>query len=154
MAEHSVMWEPIAGIDSPCADLSFSYASTGRLRVLMHFSRVAKGPTEDLELVFSGVIAQRWVDEGFGSIFEPARGLLPKCRSELWSGWTFPLLTVRESSWLATFQSIPGLPGAQHLQHFALICMNDLLDVLALSDVAARWVSPGGDRKEAVKPPI
>jgi hypothetical protein len=142
MDEYNVIWEPIEGIDFPCAGLSFSYASTSTLRVLMHVSRIVNGPPEDLELIFPGVIAQRWTDEALGSIFERTCGPMPKCRSERWSDWTYPLLTVRESSWLSNYQSIPGLPGVEGCQHFALICMNDLLDVLALPDVEARWVPP------------
>jgi hypothetical protein len=32
------------------------------------------------------------------------------------------------------------LPGTELREHFALISMDDLLDVIALPDVEARWV--------------
>ena len=142
MDEHSTIWEPISGIDTPCAGLSFTFESSSKIKVSMHFARVVEGPTLDLELIFSGALALRWVDECHGSIFHPTCGPLPKCRGERWSDWTFPLLLVRESKWLATYQSIPELPGSAGRQHFALVCMNDLLDIAALPEVGARWVEP------------
>jgi hypothetical protein len=54
-----------------------------------------------------------------------------------WANWVFPLLKVSESSWLATYQA---LPGTELREHFALITMSDLLDVIALPDVESRWV--------------
>jgi hypothetical protein len=108
----------------------------------MHFSEVKHGPTLDLELLFSGALTLRWADEFTGSVFHPMSAPAPKCRNARWSEWGFPLLIIQKSSWLATYQSMPELPGTQDLQHFALICMNDLLDIAALPNVAARWVTP------------
>jgi hypothetical protein len=142
MSEHAIIWEPVSGIDSPCAELSLFLEPSRRLKVLMHFSKVKDGPTLDLELLFSGAVTLRWADEFTGSIFHPMSVLAPKCRNERWSEWVFPLLVIQESPWLATYQSIAELPGTQSLQHFALICMNDLLDIAATPDVVARWVTP------------
>ena len=142
MSEHAIIWEPVSGIDSPCAELSLFLEPSRRLKVLMHFSKVKDGPTLDLELLFSGAVTLRWADEFTGSIFHPMSVLAPKCRNERWSEWIFPLLIIQESPWLATYQSIAELPGTQSLQHFALICMNDLLDIAATPDVVARWVTP------------
>jgi hypothetical protein len=142
MGEYSIKWEPALGIDTPCAGLSIHYESSNTLRVVMHFSRVNGGRKLDLELIFTGPIALRWVDECYGSIFHPIPGSIPKCPRGPWSEWTFPLLQVKKSSWLAAYQRIPELPGSQVLQHFALVCMNDLLDIAAPPDVEARWVTP------------
>jgi hypothetical protein len=139
MIERSSIWEPIAGIDSPCADISFAYDIKSILRVVMHFSHVKDGPSHDLELLFSGAIGLRWAPEYPGSIVLPTAPPLPKCRTAQWSGWTFPLLTISESPWLAMYQ---GLPGTERRQHFSLIAMNDLLDVIAFPEVAARWIVP------------
>jgi hypothetical protein len=138
MTEHSNIWEPVAGIDTPCANMSF-HCTHEKVRVLMHFSHVKDGPQLDLELLFSGAMGLRWADETHGSIVSPAVRPLPKCRDERWTNWTFPLLTISESSWLVTY---PDLPGTKTRQHFALVSMNDLLDVLAFPEVVVRWVPP------------
>jgi hypothetical protein len=135
------IWEPVADINCPCADVSFALGAKWSLRVLMHFSRVKNGPSQDLELLLSGAIGLRWTPEHLGftvsPVFQPAP--LPKISGGQWSGWTFPLLTVSESPWLASYQ---GLPGTERRQQFSFVSMNDLLDVIAFPEVAARWVTP------------
>jgi hypothetical protein len=133
----AIIWEPVAGIDSPCAAIAFRYDPPDKLQARMYFSRVNGGPSQDLEVLFKGVIGIRWSDEFHGSIVYQAPQPAPKCRDSHWSRWVFPLLRVCESSWLATYQ---GLPATALREHFALISMNDLLDVIALPDVEAHWV--------------
>jgi hypothetical protein len=138
MSTHCVIWEPIPGIATPCADISFQYDAPNCLHVLMRFSNVANGPTEDLALEFGGPILLRWEDE---TISRDDLGLapLPKCQEAPWSGRTFPLLHVLESPWLA---SLDGYPSAEGRQHFKLVSMNDIIDVIARSHVNAKWVAP------------
>lgn len=88
---------------------------------------------------FRGVVGIRWANEFHGSIIYRAPRPAPKCLDSRWANWVFPLLRVSESSWLATYQA---LPGTERREHFALISLNDLLDVIALPDVQAQWV-PG-----------
>ena len=136
----SVVWEPVPGIDFRCADIAFTY-DPPRLTALMYFSRVKDLPERDLELQFSGVIGLRWLPESYGWIDNPFPPRpTPKCRGGTWAGWTFPLLTIHESSWLSAYQNLPGTQGRQH---FSLVAMNDLLNVLALHDVGARWIQAG-----------
>jgi hypothetical protein len=137
MADGAIIWEPAAGIDSPCAEIGFRYDPPDKLQARMYFSRVIGGPNQDLEVLFEGVIGIRWSDEFHGSIVYQAPRAAPKCRDSRWANWVFPLLKVYESSWLATYQALPGTEGREH---FALISMNDLLDVIALPDAKARWV--------------
>jgi hypothetical protein len=145
MSERTNTWEPVADIDFPCADISFSFGAKGFLRVLMHFSRVKNGHGQDLELLFSGAIGLHWTPEHLGFTVKPAMTPkpLPKISAGQWSGWTHPLLTVGESSWLASYQTFPGqtFPGTERRQHFSLISMNDLLDIIAFPEVAAQWLS-------------
>jgi hypothetical protein len=63
MATRCAIWEPIPGIATRCADISFRYEAPNSLHVLMRFSNVAEGPTQDLALEFSGPILLRWEDE-------------------------------------------------------------------------------------------
>ena len=137
MADRAIIWEPTAGIDSPCAAIAFRYDPPDELQVRMYFSRVNGGPNQDLEVLFKGVIGIRWSDEFHGSIVYQAPRPAPKCRDSRWANWVFPLLRVSESSWLATYQA---LPGTELREHFTLISMDDLLEVIALPDVEARWV--------------
>ena len=142
MSERCTMWEPLPGIDCPCADISFA-TSNGNppLRVLMHFSRVMNGPSQDLELLFYGTIGLSWVPEHLA--FTAATPVLPKPLPKIitgqWIGWTFPLLRVFESSWLASYHAHIG---TERRQHFAFIAMNDELHLLALPEVNARWIEP------------
>lgn len=137
MAECAIIWEPAAGIESPCAAIAFRYDPPDKLQARMYFSRVNGGPNQDLEVLFHGVIGIRWSNEFHGSIVYPVPRPMPKCRDSRWASWVFPLLRVSESSWLATYQA---LPGTELREHFALISMDDLLDVIALPDAEARWV--------------
>ena len=105
----------------------------------MHFSRVKDGRKDDLELRFSGLTAMRWADECFGSIVDTKKMPLPRCRAGQWAGWTFPLLIVGDSTWIASYQDPPIVKGRRH---FYLVSMNALVDVLALPNVEARWIPP------------
>ena len=138
MSPRCAYWEPIKGIDTPCADISFTYDAPSKLRVLMRFSNVIDGPANDLELTFAGPILLRWEDE---TISRNDLGLesLPKCRDVRWASWTFPLLKVVGSPWL---ESLAGYPSAEGREHLMLVSMNDVLDVLARPDVGVRWVEP------------
>jgi hypothetical protein len=141
MSERCETWKPIRHIEFPCADISFARGGNGVVRALMHFSRVRNGASQDLELLFSGTIGLRWAPEHFA--FTASLPILskplPKIAGGQWSGWTFPLLNVFESPWLASYQ---GLPGTERRQHFWLVAMNDEVHIIALPEVTARWITP------------
>jgi len=139
MTECYSIWEPLPGIAFPCAGISLSYHHKTDLQVLMHFSNVVNGPGQDLLLTFRGVIGFRWNPEDLGSVFYPVRRPLPKLTDPRWEDWTFPLLEVCDSKWLATYK---GFPSTEGRKHYYLIAMNDLVDILALPDVVATWQSP------------
>ena len=130
-------WEPISGIDSPCADLSFNYQGSDDLTVTMYFTRVKNGIPRDLVIKFHGVISVRWMDECCSMI--AVRLQPPPVLEGRFSGWTFPLLQSDSTAYLAEYQK-GNPPLAKGRKHFYLVCMNDLLDVLALPDVEATWV--------------
>jgi hypothetical protein len=138
MKERCGIWQPTTGIEAPCADISFRYEERDCVRVQMHFSRVKDGLQQDLELLFHGSIALRWTEEAFSMVHSAPRPL-PKCQGVRWAGWTFPLLQIFDSAWL---QEHAGYPAAAGRQHFLLVSMNDLVDVLARPDVSAKWIAP------------
>ena len=59
-AERCVKWEPVPGIRSACADISFSLDARDRLAMTMHFSFTVGRLQRDLLLTFSGPISIRW----------------------------------------------------------------------------------------------
>lgn len=137
--EYAVLWEPTGSIDAPCADLGFAYAPPDTIEVRMRFSNVIDGHANDLLLKFSGAIAAQWETESFGLI--PLPESLPKCLAKRWDTWTFPLLQIEHSRWLATYDTRHPI-AAEGRVHFALVTMNDLLHVLARPTVVATWVPP------------
>jgi hypothetical protein len=139
MNEYYIIWEPLPGIAFPCAGISLCYHHKTDLQVLMHFSHVVNGPGQDLLLTFRGVMGFRWNPEDLGSVFYPAPLPLPKITDSRWDDWTFPLLEICDSKWLATYQGYPGTDGRKH---YYLVAMNDVVDVLARPDVVATWQCP------------
>jgi hypothetical protein len=134
-ADSCIKWEPVGGILAPCADIRFTYTVPSFLSVTMYFSHVRNGAPQDLILNFSGAIALRWESESFGLVPLPER--LPRC-PDPWSRWTFPLLSIENSTWLDTHHA-RNLVSSKGRLHFALLSMNDLLHILALPDVKAAW---------------
>ncbi len=143
-------WEPISGIVGPAADISFSYAGRDLGTVTLHFSRVKGLPSEDLSLHFTHLVALRWELECPG--FDPTPENLPKCISPKWSGWTFPLLEIENSSWLDQYAPTYIHPNGPSLSHFLLVSMNDLVQIIACSDVKSEWVAPLEDTTKNAEP--
>jgi hypothetical protein len=137
--ETCVIWEPVTGVDMPCADLLYRYDPPEHIEVRLRFSNVVNGLENDLLLKFSGAISAQWESESFGLIPIPVP--LPKCRSPQWDTWTFPLLRIENSSWWAVHDARHPI-AAEGRSHFVLVTMNDLLHVLAKPAVNATWVSP------------
>jgi hypothetical protein len=136
-SERCTKWEPVSGIVAPCPDISFTYEPGGEVDVTLYFSRLAGRPPQNLVLRLSGAIAAHWESESFGMIALPSP--LPSCPHPSWSRWTFPLLRVEDSAWLAAYEGRNPIVAKGRV-HFALVSMNDLVHVLALPDAAASWV--------------
>jgi hypothetical protein len=135
--ERCSKWDVAPEVDYPCADVSFIYREPGKITVTMHFSNVVGLPERNLEISFEGVVSLRWESESFG--LNPLPEELPKCTAVQWQSWTFPLLKVDSSSWLRAHED-NALPEGTH-GHFALVTMNDLLQIIAKSEPKTRWVS-------------
>lgn len=140
MSERAIHWESLAQVDFPCPDLEFQFNTRDELRVVMRFSLLNTGTEPrkpDLELRFRGVIGLRWIEEFHGSVIQPAVPSRPMCREEAWSKWVLPAVIIEDSAWLTQYMN---LPGTENRQHFSIVCMNDLLDILALPDVRVQWI--------------
>ncbi|ODP33053.1 hypothetical protein A9762_20630 [Pandoraea sp. ISTKB] len=140
MCERAIRWESLAEVDFPCPDLEFQFNARDELRVVMRFSLLNTGAEQrklDLELRFSGVIGLKWIEECHGSVIQSSVPSRPRCQEIAWSQWVLPAAIIENSAWLSRYMN---LPGTENRQHFSLVCMNDLLDVLALPDVRVRWI--------------
>ncbi len=136
MLDHCIRWKAAPDIDSPCADISFSYKGPNSLAVTMHFSRVVERPNRDLVLWFKDAIALRWSTDS--SALSERFDSLPNCTADRYSSWTFPLIKIRNSSWLREHAS-RNPADAHGREHFLLVSMNDVCELLAVS-VLAIWV--------------
>ncbi|BET11582.1 hypothetical protein THI4931_26240 [Pandoraea sputorum] len=140
VSERAMYWESVAAVDFPCPDLEFQFNTRDELKVVMRFSLLNTGnePRKpDLELCFSGVIGLKWIEEFHGSVIQSSVRPRPKCQESAWSQWVLPAVIIENSAWLSQYMN---LPGTENRQHFSIVCMNDLLDVLALPDVRVKWI--------------
>lgn len=138
MSQSITRWEFDAQIEAPCADISFATLPDRKLRVLMHFSLVRDGLPSDLEIIFDQAYALTWHDESLHSVSVHWPRPLPKLLSGKWKGWTCPLLQIHGSEWLKRFES---MPLAKHSVQFALVAMNDIVEVVAGPTPVHHWVS-------------
>ena len=135
MTEEATIWEAVPdleSIDSPFHSIAFAqsprigHATEGRtIRVVMHGTR-------DLCLCFTHVHALRFEDDCPG--FDPLPHPLPALREQV----TFPLLQIRHSRWLGQWEPF-GVVAHDRLTHFALLSLDDLVQLIAGPDVEAYW---------------
>jgi hypothetical protein len=139
--ERCVKWNIVPNIEAPCANISFAYDAPDRLRVLMRFSNVRGGIDRDLELIFHDAIGLRWQIESLRVDIEQCelQSLTGK-----WMRWAYPLLKIENSAWLQRFHSQNPVAVDQR-EHFFLVSMNDLVQVLALPNVDVSWIEPLAD---------
>jgi hypothetical protein len=136
----ATIWEPAAGIEGPCAEISLTLSRDGTLSVTMHFSDVRGLPNRDLRIQFAGALALHWEDECPG--FYPVPPEMAKCSNPQWASWVFPLHKIEDSELLEQFRAVYEVGAAPRLAHFLLIAMDDLVHIIARSDATASWV-PG-----------
>ena len=127
--ERAVKWEPVSGVSAPCIDISFHWERSGNLRVEMFFS---ESEVQNIELTFRGVISLRWEEEHFG--LNPLPESLPTIGVGAHQAWTFPILRIENSVWLRAHEDRNPI-ASQSRVHFALVGLNDLLQLLALASV-------------------
>ena len=137
-----VPWNPIAGIDSFCADVEFSFRPPDLVRprwhltVRLYFSFVRGNPAKDMLLEFEDAVAFRWEDECFGADSLPDG--LPLIQGPVMN-FTFPLLVIEESPW------IERLAGRHPVQaegktHYAFTSLNGMAEAIAGPPIRVEWV--------------
>jgi hypothetical protein len=113
-------WNPVSDVDCEFGSIQFSFENDEAV-VRMVGDRT-------LVLRFLGVVALRFEQECPGFDFPPLP--LPTLRESA----TFPLLRVEASSWREQYRAV-----YPEISHFALVSSDHLLQILARSDVEARW---------------
>ena len=134
------IWQPVSGVVGPSADIELALSLKDALVVTMHFSLVKGLPDEDLRLQFTDALAVHWEIEGPG--FNSVPQDMVKCSDPQWAMWVFPLQRVEDSELLEHFRTFYEIGSSPKLAHFLLISMNDIVHVIARSDVKADWI-PG-----------
>jgi hypothetical protein len=130
-------WEPIAGINGPSGQISFSYVPAHTATVRMTFAGLAGGPPRGLTLKFKRVVVLCGEEECPGG-FSPTPKLLPKLGRGNHPNYTFPLLRFVDSEPLKQYDQIFHQKD-QPLAHFYLISLHNLVHVIASGDVGATW---------------
>jgi hypothetical protein len=122
MNECATAWRPVPDINEGFGSISFSYVANDSRSVLVVMNGARK-----LSLHFSRVIAFQFEDECPGNFRLPPA--LPKLRDNL----VFPLLKIENSEWLSQW------PMWRNLVHYMLLSSDDLVRLIALPEVDARW---------------
>jgi hypothetical protein len=135
-------WRPVPGIESPCADISFSYVGgrEGTLVLRLRFSQVIGNPAQDLLVTFQGAVGLRWMDECLSLNSLPVE--IPKFGSGKWANWSFPLFIVKESKWAR--EQANHHPQGEGREHYVFLSMNDEVEVLAFPNAETKWVAAEG----------
>jgi hypothetical protein len=133
------IWQPVSGIVGPCADIGFARSREDTLVMTMHFSLVTGLPDKDLRIQFTGALAMHWENECPG--FYPIPQDMVKCSDPQWAQWVFPLQRVEGSDLLREFSGVYEIGSGPRLAHFLLLSMNDLVHVIAKTEVVAEWIA-------------
>ena len=141
MSETYEPWDPTGRISTPCAGALIE-EDDNDLRIRLLFSQIVGGPVEDLLLATSWHLALMSHQE----IAHPSLdGRLPQCPrlTGRWENYCFPLIVVRESSWMASFPDSRLAPdGRTAFTHYRIITLDRTVDLLTARDVKAEWGSP------------
>jgi hypothetical protein len=139
-------WRPVEGITAPCETIAFAYGPPHSAKVVMHFPHSKNGITRELVLGFRDVVVLAGEDEAPGGFVKaPPIASLPKLDLVLRPGsdtssMTHPLMQLFDSEPLNQYQMMR--PSNLPLAHFFLVSLDNLVHVIANSEVKARWRLP------------
>jgi hypothetical protein len=141
-----IRWHPLADIpETPCEDFVLESSQAGRLSLALRYSHIAENPDQDLMIAFSEALALRihWDGDApvVGRLINP-----PHCTSAKFGHFVWPLLSVKDSQWLAsgdfdTSIAIAASMNQEPWQQFTIVTLERSIDIVARGDVSARWVA-------------
>lgn len=134
-------WAPLDGIASPCASVVLHAAYDVTVRLL--FSEMRNAPPRDLLISFQERVFACTSFEEFVHPWEwEERGQVPRL-GDPWAGYTFPLVRISDSRWLASFSDSQILaPERPSITHYRFLSLDNIVDVLAAGPVLSEWVAP------------
>jgi hypothetical protein len=130
-------WEPIDGITTPASHALIEEVREG-LFVTLVFSQIQEGRDADLKINFGRVPAYS-VHEEFVHPWNSYKADAPPELAENWSGWSFPLVIVKNSVWLQSFSEIQMLNYKNSI-HYRLITLDQTVDVICNTVPEVIWI--------------
>ena len=140
MAERFELWEPVDGIETPCAGVQISHGGHD-LCLLLEFSLVDGGGDRDLCLRFGWghvVGFASWQEFAHPWNTEPVLDRIPRLGGR-WSTHAFPTLEVLDSNAVAGFDEGQRATYPS-VRHFRIVTLDHTVDVLATAQPHAEWV--------------
>jgi hypothetical protein len=138
-------WEPLQDIpETPAYDFAVESSGIGRLTLTLRYSLVAGNDARDLRLIFKDVLAFRTNWDGntpvVGGIIDP-----PRCTKGRCEGYTWSLLAIENSRWLAggdfaTSLHVASDLGEDQWRQFSVIAIERGIDIIARGEVSATWL--------------
>jgi hypothetical protein len=141
-----IRWQPLTDIpETPCEDFVLESSQAGQLSLVLRYSLIPGNPDRDLMIDFSEALALRvhWDGDApvVGRLTDP-----PRCASDKFSQFIWPLLIVKDSRWLSsgdfdTSLAIAAAVSQESWQQFTVVALERSIDIVARGDVSAKWVA-------------
>jgi hypothetical protein len=144
VSETSVAWDPTGRITTPCAGFIL-VEDSDRVEVRLLFSAIANGLEDDLLLTLQSHIALMSHEEMADPLIDISHSMtdLPRLADPRWPGWTFPLMEVESSTWVASISDARLAPYERSaIRHYRVVTLDRTLDLLTSAEVRAEWVPP------------
>ena len=135
--EHYEKWEPVTGIHTPVARSLITEDHDG-LVVRLMFSEIVNGLDSDLQMSFDGAPAYT-VYEEFVHPWNAYEVEPPPKLDGKWKSYSFPILIVKNSIWLASF-SESQLNDYPDCIHYRLVTLDQIVDVLSSQVPGVTWI--------------
>jgi hypothetical protein len=141
MAETYLRWTPVPDVVAPCAYIVLCTDPVDHT-VRLCFSAVRDAPPREVVIRFGRDVMACMSHEEFAHPWhmDDSTGEVPRIGGR-WGKYTFPLLEVRDSVWLATFSDSQIEDERRAVaRHFRFVSLDNTVDVLTNGDATAEWV--------------
>jgi hypothetical protein len=145
--QQALRWQPIDDLpNTPCADFGIETPVAGQLKLTVRYSWISGNADRDLLLTFPDFCGLRVHWDGDAPVVGRIENA-PRCESEKFGGFIWPLLHIENPQWLRagdfdTSNAIAEGSGQAEWQQFTVIALERSVDIIARLPVTAEWV-PG-----------
>lgn len=132
-------WDIVPEVLTPCAqvDIRYDREHSARLR----FGLMRDNPDRDLLITFDHVFALMSHEEFAHPWNKVTDGDVPRLTGK-WQQYSYPLLIVHDSRWLASFTDSQILDfQREQARHYRLCSLDNTVDFLVAGSTKADWVS-------------